>query len=152
MLEPTRGENVLDLVLSSQNELVDNVKIHEPSGNSDHNQKHFDINLKSERKNKYRRNLQKDKYKDTRKCLAKLDWNNMLRKTATECWNILKCEIESIIEHFVPLKKQCKQSRKKHLSKTITKIAYKRCGGFIGLPEMIKTTGTQITKRHLMQL
>ena len=28
MLERTRGENVLDLVLSSQNELVDNVKIH----------------------------------------------------------------------------------------------------------------------------
>ena len=27
MLGPTRGENVLDLVLSSQNELVDNVKI-----------------------------------------------------------------------------------------------------------------------------
>ena len=27
VLEPTRGENLLDLVLSSQNELVDNVKI-----------------------------------------------------------------------------------------------------------------------------
>ena len=27
MLEPARGENVLDLVLSSQNESVDNVKI-----------------------------------------------------------------------------------------------------------------------------
>ena len=45
MLEPTRGENVLDKVLSSQKELVDNVKIHEPLGNSDHNQIHFDINV-----------------------------------------------------------------------------------------------------------
>ena len=36
----------------SQNELVDNVKIHEPLGNSDHNQMHFDINVKSENKNK----------------------------------------------------------------------------------------------------
>ena len=34
MLKPTRGENVLDLVSSSQNELVDSVKIHEPLGNS----------------------------------------------------------------------------------------------------------------------
>ena len=50
MLEPTRGENVLDIVLSSQKELVDNVKIHEPLGNSD-NQIHFDINVKSESKN-----------------------------------------------------------------------------------------------------
>ena len=52
MLEPTRGENVLDIVLSLQKELVDNVKIHEPLGNSDHNQIYFDINVKSESKNK----------------------------------------------------------------------------------------------------
>ena len=48
MLQPTRGENVLDLLLSSQNELEKNVKIHEPLGNSDQNQIHFDINVKSE--------------------------------------------------------------------------------------------------------
>ena len=54
MLEPTRGENVLDIVLSSQKELVDNVKIHEPLGNSEHNQIQFDINVKSESKNKKR--------------------------------------------------------------------------------------------------
>ena len=52
VLEPTRGDNVLDIVLSSQKELVDKVKIHEPLGNSDHNQIHFDINVKSESKNK----------------------------------------------------------------------------------------------------
>ena len=51
MLEPTRGENALDIALSSQNELVDNVKIHEPSGNNDHNQIHFDIKVKQESKN-----------------------------------------------------------------------------------------------------
>ena len=32
MLEATRGENVLDIVLSSQKEFVDNVKICEPLG------------------------------------------------------------------------------------------------------------------------
>ena len=41
VLEPTRVENVLDIVLSSQKELVDNVKIHEPLGNSEHNQIYF---------------------------------------------------------------------------------------------------------------
>ena len=108
VLEPTRGENVLDIVFSSQKELVDNVKIHEPLGNSDHNQIHFDINVKSESKNKktYRRKFHKGNYKDMRKYLAKLDWNNMLmNKTAIEYWNILKYEIESIIDTFVPLKK-----------------------------------------------
>ena len=43
VLEPTRGDDVLDIVLSSQKELVDIVKTHEPLGNSDHNQIHFDI-------------------------------------------------------------------------------------------------------------
>ena len=32
VLEPTQGENVLDIVLTSQNEFVDNVKICEPLG------------------------------------------------------------------------------------------------------------------------
>ena len=41
----------------------------------------------------------------------------MLRnKTTIECWNILKYEIESVIEQFVPLKKG-KRYRKKHLTK-----------------------------------
>ena len=61
-----------------------------------------------------------------KKYLAKLDWNNMLmNKTAIECWSILKYEIESIIDQFVPLKK--KRSRNKHLSKeAIRKIVFKQ--------------------------
>ena len=86
---------------------MDKVIIHEPLGNSDHNQIHFDIKVKSER--------------------TKLDWNNMLRnKTAIECWNILKYEIESIIDKFVPLKKT-KKMVSKHLSKeAIRKIGYRQ--------------------------
>ena len=52
VLEPTRGWNVLDIVLPSQNELVDNVKIFELLVNSDHNQIHFDIKIKQENTNK----------------------------------------------------------------------------------------------------
>ena len=127
VLEPTRGENVLDIVLSSQNELVDDVKIHEPLGNSDHNQIQFYIKVKSESITKqYRRNFHKGKYKDMTKYLSKLDWNNVMRnKTAIGCWNLLIYEIESITDQFVPLEKQGRRYRKKHLSKeTIKKIAY----------------------------
>ena len=52
MLEATRGENVLDIVLSSQKEFVNNVKICEPLGCSDHNQIHFIIKVKGERNRK----------------------------------------------------------------------------------------------------
>ena len=51
----------------------------------------------------------------------------LMNKTAIECWNIVKYEIGSIIDKFVPLKKQGKRPRKKHLSKeAIRKIVFKQ--------------------------
>ena len=49
VLQPTRAAMVLDIVLSSQKEFVDNVVIQEPLGSSDHNQLHFNINIKSDK-------------------------------------------------------------------------------------------------------
>ena len=108
MLEATRGENVLDISLSSQKEFVDNVKICEPLGCSDHNKIHFIIKVKGERNRKirYRKFFHKGRYKDMSEYLAKIDWNKTLKnKTATECWNILKREIDCVVDKFVPLKK-----------------------------------------------
>ena len=107
VLEQIKGENVLDIVLSSQKEFIDNVRICEPLGCSDHNQIYFIIKVKGEqnRKIRYRNIFHKGRYKDMRKHLAKIDWNKTLEnKTATECWNILKSEIYCIVEQFVPLK------------------------------------------------
>ena len=51
----------------------------------------------------------------------------LMNKIAVECRNILKYEIESIINKFVSLIKQGKWSRKKYLSKeAIRKIVYKQ--------------------------
>ena len=80
VLEPTRAARLLDIVLSSQKEFVDNFVIQEPLGSSDHNQLHFNINVKSD----------KSKVKqcrgDFRKRLTFIDWNdNIKNKTATEC-------------------------------------------------------------------
>ena len=126
VLEPTRDGNVLDVMLSSQNELVDNVKVHEPLGSSDHNQIHFNIKVKTGKtyKKQWRRNFNKGKCKVMKTYLANIDWNNLLKnKTATECWTCLNCEIEGIIQNFFPLRKQ----GKKHLSKeAIRKIAHKQ--------------------------
>ena len=38
---------MLDLILSSDNKLVDNVKVYEPLGLSDHNQIHFNTKVKA---------------------------------------------------------------------------------------------------------
>ena len=47
-LELTKAERVLDIVLSSQKEVVD-VIIQEKLGSSDHNQLHFNIKIKSDK-------------------------------------------------------------------------------------------------------
>ena len=82
-----------------------------------------------------------------------IDWNDKIKnKTATECWNILREEIDSAIDSFVPMKKQGKRSKKKHLSKeAFRKIRHKQneckiCGGFINIRERIKIMW--FTKRH----
>ena len=49
VLEPTRAARIIDTVLSSQTEFVDNVVIQEPLGSSDHNQLHFNIKIKSDK-------------------------------------------------------------------------------------------------------
>ena len=91
VLEPTRGGRVLDLVLSSQKEFVDNVKIQEPLGSSDHNQLHFNIKIKSDKTkvSRCKRNFRKGNYKEMRTILEHIDWNDKMKnKTGAESWNI----------------------------------------------------------------
>ena len=130
VLEPTRATRVLDIVLSSQKELVDNVEIKEPLGSSDHNQMHFNINIKSDttKVKQCRRDFRKGNYKEIRKSLALIDWNDKMKnKTATGCWNILRMELDSSIDSYVPMNKQGKRSKKKHLSKeAFRKIRHKQ--------------------------
>ena len=88
VLEPTRAARILDIVLSSQKEFVDNVVIQEPLGSSDHNQPHFNIKIKSDKTKvkKFRRDFRKGNYKEIRKSLAHIDCNDKMKnKTATEC-------------------------------------------------------------------
>ena len=87
VLEPTRSARVLYIVLSSHKSFVDNVMIQEPLGSSDHNQLHFNTNIKSDKTKvkQYRRDSRKGNYKEIRKMLALIDWNDKMKnKTATQ--------------------------------------------------------------------
>ena len=99
---------------------------------SDHNQLHFNIKIKSDKTKlkKCRRdfNFRKGKYKEIRKSLPRTYRNDKMKnKTATECWNILRSELDSAIDIYVPMEKQGKRSKKKHLSKqAFRNIIYKQ--------------------------
>ena len=105
VLERTRAARVLDIVLSSEKEFVDNVVIQEPLGSSDHNQLHFNINIKSDKTKvkQCRRDFRKGNYKGIRKSLALTDGNDKMKnKTATECLNILRRELYGAMGSYVP--------------------------------------------------
>ena len=72
-----RATRVLDIVLSSQKEFVDNVVIQEPLGSSDHNQLHFNINIKSDKTKvkRCRRDFRKGNYKE-KFSTYRLEWQN----------------------------------------------------------------------------
>ena len=56
--------------------------------------------------------FRKGNYKEIRKSLALIDWNDKMKnKTATECWHILRGELDSAIVSYVPMKKQGKRSK-----------------------------------------
>ena len=85
---------------------VDNVKIQEPLGSSDHNQVHFNIKIKSDKTkvSRCKRNFRKGNYKEMRTILehTHVDWNDKMKnKTGAESWNILKSELDSVINIYV---------------------------------------------------
>ena len=43
----------------------------------------------------------------------------MKNETATECWTFLRSEQDSAIDRYMPMEKQVKRSKKKHLSKEV---------------------------------
>ena len=57
----------------------------------------------------------------------------MKNKTTTECWNILRGDLDSAIDSYIPMKKQGKRSTinicQKRLSERLD--INKRCGEFI---------------------
>ena len=71
----------------------------------------------------------------------------MKNKTAAECWDILRRELDRAIDSYVPMKKQGKRSKKKHLSKeAFRKLRYKQNMWFINIRERIKIM--KFTKKH----
>ena len=55
-----------------------------------------------------------------------MEWQNE-NKSGTESWTILKSELDSVTNRYVPMKKQGKRSKKKRLSKeAFKKITYKQ--------------------------
>src|SRR5215469_16161908 len=103
---PTRANNILDLLIVSQVNLVQNIEISEPIGNSDHNMIKFNINLE----NKITENTQtvpdfkNANFEAFRNCLTNVDWEDLLGGNAEEMWVKFLRVFKDQEKNYIPYK------------------------------------------------
>ena len=115
--EPTRGNNILDLVLGTRCEsavsLISNVCVNETFSHSDHSFITFDMHCERPPTSEVVfKNFRAADWDLIRAHLAMLDWENVFSDCANDCeaaWLKFKMIINNIVELYVP---QCSFSNK----------------------------------------
>jgi hypothetical protein len=103
--EPTRENNILDLVLSTEQDLVQEVVIESPVANSDHNVITFVVPLKIKMESRTGKIYNYHKA-DFLKICSKLElvtWNQNI--DSNRQWNFLKGQLLNVREEYVPIRK-----------------------------------------------
>lgn len=108
--QATRGHNVLDLVITSEENLIENLEVKEPFGTSDHCIITWDlITLKTDQTNKGSQKFYNYFRADYAKIIewAKLqNWNEIIKgENIDDDWNRFKTVIEEIVDKNIPLRK-----------------------------------------------
>ena len=127
--EATRLNNILDLVLSTDLDIIHNVEVVEPLGNSDHNSVNFDLVINSPFSSSVSfYNFNKGNYDEMRKSLKSENWDETLKNVDTEkAWTILKTKLCALTSKYVPRKQSKSDSKPKWLnSKVKSKIKSKK--------------------------
>jgi len=128
----TRGENVLDLVLSTDNQIINGVSSGPPLGHSDHVAVNFTMRLKSVGtrstqstggENVHSYAWQKADYEALAYFLSNVDWYSLVchNPSAESAWIAFSDTLLTAINMFVP-KKRCSNHVKKHYPHEIRKF------------------------------
>ena len=112
---PTRGENILDLVLCSDTSFVQNVTVGEPFATSDHQIIRFDLVVSKEvnKSSVLGYNYFKADYNEIRDNVMLRTWENLINDTDVEkSWKLLKNELLDVRNAFVSINRQNKNKSK----------------------------------------
>ena len=112
--EPTRNNEILDLVLISEDLSINNLNVGEQIGTSDHNIIRFDVlinhNMKPNSNKTYMPNFCRADFEGLRLLMRQINWEHEFEgRDALSMWEIFKNIILESESYFVPLK----QIRKK---------------------------------------
>ena len=106
--EPTRGDNILDLVLTGNRDMVDTVTVEENFGTSDHRRTDINIRLPVPRINYEPRKIylySKGDYTAFESEARKIDWETTIKgKNIEERWTKFKQEYNKLCDKYIPHK------------------------------------------------
>ena len=131
VLTPTREQAVLDLVLTSDPDLVSDPNILHPMGSSDHNMIVFTAHLdcKANHDNKVLRDYKKGDFDLIRSSLADIYWDSVMTGSVNESWLRFKNLLHGLIHKHVPIKvtsKKCSPQKPIWMSYKALKLIQKK--------------------------
>ena len=123
--EPTRGENVLDILLVNDPCVITDCNVFDPIGNSDHHAVHFNMQLPTSNCAKaqttddcdYVYDFENTDFESFRSFLNSVCWFDVMAQnnSINECWDNFMSVINYGISMFTPLKKvSFSQNKKKY--------------------------------------
>ena len=127
--EATRANRILDLILSNDPEMVEDVRLYCPIANSDHNVIMFTILAGRERKSSKQEgyNFHKADYGRICEELASIDWKRYLDGNNVEnIWQKIKEELAKCVEKYVPKKSFKRRKHARWMKKKILKLIKSR--------------------------
>ena len=113
-MKPTRGSRILDLILTTEPDMIEDVIVCCPIANSDHNVLIWEVNYKMQMPKKYcvKYNYHKGNYKQINEQLTKVNWSELFScKSVNEKWDSMRDILIKYRDEFVPV---CKESAKKY--------------------------------------
>lgn len=113
--QPTRGDNYLDLVISSNN-TVEELTVEEPFETSDHQIIKFEIIIPRKQKTKKQKkhNYFKADYNQIREHACKIDWQSIFKNNGSvnSAWSMIKSNLLKLRDSYVKFKSQSKNKCK----------------------------------------
>ena len=106
VLCPTRGDAILDIILSRDPDLVSNVTVIHNLGNSDHNMVCFSVHYEHEISNVNRiiRDFNKGNFDSMKDILAHTDWDSLMEGSVNDSWQNFKQLLWKLMDDYIPVK------------------------------------------------
>ena len=109
---PTRRKNILDLILSTEKNMISDVVVSCPISNSDHNLITFrlDCGMMEEVQNCKNFRYDKANFPKIQEALSSIDWvNAFMNKTLEDMWELFITELHDKRNKYVPVAKTRKR-------------------------------------------